>query len=55
MMDEEEILLEGESQGAPEPEESGVDHLLALGRAQGYVTFDDILNASPRRRRTWIS
>lgn len=47
MMDEEEILLEEESQGTPEPEESGVDHLLALGRAQGYVTFDDILSVFP--------
>ena len=47
-MDEEEILLEEEFQGNPEPvEESGVDHLLALGRAQGYVTFDDILSVFP--------
>jgi len=47
-MDEEEILLEEELQGNPEPvEESGVDHLLALGRAQGYVTFDDILSVFP--------
>lgn len=46
-MDEEEILLDEESQGTPEPEESGVDYLLALGRAQGYVTFDDILSVFP--------
>ncbi len=47
-MDEEEILLEEEFLGNPEPvEESGVDHLLALGRAQGYVTFDDILSVFP--------
>jgi RNA polymerase primary sigma factor len=47
-MDEEEILLEEELQGNLEPvEESGVDHLLALGRAQGYVTFDDILSVFP--------
>jgi len=48
MDEEEEILLEEELQGNPEPvEESGVDHLLALGRAQGYVTFDDILSVFP--------
>lgn len=47
-MDEEEILLEETSQETPEPvEESGVDHLLALGRAQGYITFDDILSLFP--------
>lgn len=45
-MDEEEIFEE-EFQGTPEPEESGVDHLLALGRARGYVTFDDILSVFP--------
>lgn len=43
----EEEILEEEFQETPEPGESGVDHLLALGRAQGYVTFDDILNIFP--------
>ncbi|MGQ9467571.1 MAG: RNA polymerase sigma factor [Anaerolineae bacterium] len=43
----EEEILEEEFQETPEPEESGVDHLLALGRAQGHVTFDDILNIFP--------
>mgnify|MGYP000698701364 CR=1 FL=1 len=28
-------------------EESGIDYLLALGQAQGYVTFDDILAVFP--------
>ncbi len=45
---DEEALLEEEFQDIPEqPEDSGVDHLLALGRAQGYVTFDDILSVFP--------
>ncbi len=43
MVDEELILNES----LEEPEESAVDHLLALGRAQGYVTYDDILSVFP--------
>ena len=42
MSEELEALLEG-----PEEEEGGVDDLLAIGQAQGYVTFDDILSVFP--------
>lgn len=31
----------------PEEEEGDLDYLLALGQAQGYVTFDDILSVFP--------
>jgi len=31
----------------PEEEEGDMEYLLALGQAQGYVTFDDILNVFP--------
>lgn len=41
---DEELLLD---ETFEESEESAVDHLLALGRAQGYVTYDDILSVFP--------
>ncbi len=43
-MVDEDLLLD---EGFEEPGESAVDHLLALGRAQGYVTYDDILSVFP--------
>ncbi|MCS7281952.1 MAG: sigma-70 family RNA polymerase sigma factor [Anaerolineae bacterium] len=41
---DEELLID---EALEESEESAVDHLLALGRAQGYVTYDDILSVFP--------